>query len=564
MTITILEHDSGVLEDQEFREQWKTIYQHCEWATPLQSPEFVTTWFHHYRSRYQPVVVKQDDTNGDLTGLLILALETEIGTLVVAGAHQAEYQCWLSLPDHDDDFLINALMTLEQAQFRIDTLKFKYLPVNIPFNSVSDSRQFKERIDLIEHSRPLMAINGADIEKSFKKKSNKSRFNRLKKLGVYEFKRIQDVESFLEQFDQIIDSYDLRQGAINNSFPFQEDKSKKQFHLDWFRSHPELLHITVTLLDDNLVAAHIGVISQDAIHLAILAYSPFFAAHSPGKLHLMQLSRLLNEEGFRYLDLTPGGDPWKERFATEHDKVYELVIHASKATRQIKLIRDSLVNIAKTQLGHLGVSPQMLRKVFGNIKKINLKRIVSVAGQLIPGTVEMRIYRFDSASIPDNGEILNRMRKNSISDILQFDVVESWQDKQEFTLSALNRLEQGESCYTLTNDGKLQHFGWMIPEQKTALITEVQQSYQYPSRSTVLYDFYTDPEARGKGMYQDNLRQMLNDSVIRDSADYVYISVKADNVASRHVIEKTGFEYQESLFHSRFLWINKQWQAINN
>ena len=64
-------------------------------------------------------------------------------------------------------------------------------------------------------------------------------------------------------------------------------------------------------------------------HLGILTHSPMLARHSPGKLHLLRLAEHLLGEGTDVLDLTPGRDPWKERFANEHDNVAEVVFHSS-------------------------------------------------------------------------------------------------------------------------------------------------------------------------------------------------------------------------------------------
>ena len=80
----------------------------------------------------------------------------------------------------------------------------------------------------------------------------------------------------------------------------------------------------------------------------------------------------------------------------------------------------------------------------------------------------------------------------------------------------------------------------------------MQQGFEFPEHSAVLYDFYTDPDERGRGLYQRTIQRIIQDALQRiEGLRYVYISVLADNRPSRHVIEKLGFDYQCSLFLNR-------------
>ncbi len=563
MKVKLFDNGYSDFQNQKFLDQWKRLYIECPWGTPFQSPEFVTTWFNSYKSMYSPIIIGLENNEHILVGLLILALQKNSNQLVVAGAHQAEYQCWLASPDCPDDFLIRALVALDNAKLRAETLRFKYLPKNALTQPLLESKRYLKVVKLVNHQRPLMAINGENIEKSFRKKSNKSRFNRLKKLGELRFRKILDTSCFENTFDRIIKFYDLRQGAINNSFPFLDDPQKKDFHLKLLKNHPDLLHITITTLDDNLVSAHIGVIGKNAVHLAILAYSPFYANHSPGKLHLMQLGRQLSEENIELLDLTPGGDLWKERFSNDHDEVYELIIYKNQWEKTLEYVKDEGLTILKKCLMTFSITPDRLKQLFSKIRRINIKSIINILQCFIPSMVEMRIYRYALASSQQFEPKAGRMEKNSIANLLKFYATESWQDKQLFASSVLHRLENGEHCYSFSSNNKLLHYGWLIEEQRDSFISEVQQNYQYPPKSAVLYDFYTSPCARGQGLYQENIKQIILDASMLENVEYIYISVKADNAPSRHVIEKLGFEYQESLFNYKWLGFSKKWKKNN-
>lgn len=545
------------LSDESFLKEWQQLYDECPWATPFQSSAFVCTWFDNYRSRYSPVIISLRKKDHRLHGLLVLAMCLERRRLVVAGVHHAEYQVWLATTDCHADFIARALTALDEA-FLSCNLVFKYLPNEVPVQKLLESGATTKRVELKIHQRPLMRINNEDLEGSFSKKSNKSRFNRLKRLGELKFERITDYNTFAAVFDQIVNLYDFRQGAVNNSFPFLQDVLKKPFHLDLMKQHPELLHVTLTTLDSRPIAAHIGIVGKDQVHLAILTYSPFYASYSPGKLHLMLMGRQFVQEGFKQFDLTPGGDPWKERFANCHDEVYELILYKSKSARTIHAFRVQTIDLIKEGAIWFGITPDRIRFFFMRLKRFRLSNVVSKLGRAVWKKVEFRIYRH-TKEVSQCADPSGQLKKDYLPDLLKFEPAESWQTKEAFMAEALQRLERGEHVYTYASDECLLHYGWLIEQQQESFFTEVQQRFQYPEKSAVLYDFYTHPAARGRGFYQKNLKQMLGDVGKLKDVKHVYISVLSDNGPSRHVIEKLGFEYQCSLFHSSIFGSSKKW-----
>lgn len=495
--------------DKDFLQEWKRLYDECPWATPFQSSAFVCTWFNNYRSCFSPVIISQNKKGKRLHGLLILAISVDQRRLVVAGAHQAEYQVWLAMPDDGVDFITRALTVLDVTLPSYD-LVFKYLPNDVPVQALLESGAFTKRAELKIHRRPIMRIDEKELDATFRKKSNKSRFNRLKRLGELKFERITDSETFATVFDEIINFYDFRQGAVNNSFPFLHDRVKKPFHLDLMKRNSDILHVTLTMLDNKPIAAHLGIVGKIQVHLAILTYSPFHARHSPGKLHLMMLGKLFAHEGFKWLDLTPGGDHWKERFANYHDEVYELILHKSSGIRAMRAFHTQMIVLIKVIAKWFGVTPDRARNFYKRLKRIHPSNVFSKLGRAVWDNIEFRIYRH-TIEPSQRTTFDGQMKKDYLPDLLKFEPTEPWQTKDGFMAEALRRLEQGEHVYTYASDERLLHYGWLIERQRETFFTEVQQRFEYPEKSAVLYDFYTHPDARGRGLYQKNLKQMLTD-----------------------------------------------------
>lgn len=341
-------HD--LLKDSRFLAQWKTLCGKCPHATAFQSAAFAGCWYEAYRAAWNPVIVRWQDSNGELTGLWLLAHNPRTKELAHAGSHQSEYHAWLALPGEDIPFLSAAWAELTQ-RFSFSKLNFKYLPSVALGETLPKVSGMHGRVVIRKHARPLLKLDSVDISESFAKKSNKSRFNRLGKLGKVEFRRITDTLELERVFDDLIAHYDARQSAVNQSSPFRDDPMKRAFHTSLFKADPAGTCLTATFLDNRLIAAFWGTVSGKVVHLGMLVHSPSLAEHSPGKLHIMQLSEYLLSEGLEMIDLTPGGDPWKERFANAHDEVAEAVVYRHARDRFFSSVYSETRKRAKKLLG---------------------------------------------------------------------------------------------------------------------------------------------------------------------------------------------------------------------
>jgi acetyltransferase (GNAT) family protein len=108
--------------------------------------------------------------------------------------------------------------------------------------------------------------------------------------------------------------------------------------------------------------------------------------------------------------------------------------------------------------------------------------------------------------------------------------------------------------YSMVEDGVLVHYGWLTGRQERSTDEQIGLVFVPPRGSAALWDYFTHPIARGRGLYRDSLWQCMHDAVEIDGAHRVFIGAYADKPVSRHVIEKAGFEYYGSLvLERRFL-----------
>jgi len=542
----------AALADPAFLEDWQQLWARCPWATAYQAPAFVRAWYTVYGANWQPVIALTREPDGSLTGLWLLAHHVGRGTLAHAGAHQAEYQTWLAVPGADAAFLHTAWGAIRH-RFPSASLTLRYLPAaDLGATLMRALQPYGSIVTVRTHLRPLLRLTADEVRASFAKKSNKSRFNRLKRLGALDFRRVVDGPDLDRVFDTITQYYDLRQGAIHNTTPFRSDPQKRPFHRAWLMAATDQPCVTVTTIDNQPVAGFWGAVSRDVVHLGILAYSPLLAEHSPGKLHIMQLSDYLLQAGVTVLDLTPGGDPWKERFANAHDDVADAVIHASARARALSDLRERMAGRIKRWLGRLGLSSEALTDARTTVARIRPAVVLRALCAWVYTHRELRIYRLSRAASV-TGSRDPRVRGNAVDDLLSFAPAERWQRRERFLSDALSRLESGEQAYTITIDGRLAHSGWLVKGQAVSQMAEVAQAMRFPDGSVALYGFYTDPDFRGQGLYRATVGHMLAEAFADETTQYAYISVLADNTASRHVIESTGFAYQGSFSLTRRL-----------
>ena len=287
--------------------------------------------------------------------------------------------------------------------------------------------------------------------------------------------------------------------------------------------------------------------------LGILAHSPFFAKHSPGKLHVLLLCTELAQEGITTFDLTPGGE-YKDRFATRFDEASTLTVVFSRAGAWRYRQQRRLIDATKRRGVSTDSVKRTLRTVRHTVSHLRPATLpLQVARRLkraVWDDVELRIYRFPSgASMTHPGTV--PVARDRFEDLACYAPAERWQPTVDaFLQSATERLENGEHCYTHVENGVLAHYGWLSDRQESTFMDEVHQSWTLPPGAAVAYGFYTHPRFRGRGIYAASLGRMISDAKAIPGLGEIYICVRADNKPSRRVIEKLGFVYDRS-FHER-------------
>lgn len=156
-------------------------------------------------------------------------------------------------------------------------------------------------------------------------------------------------------------------------------------------------------------------------------------------------------------------------------------------------------------------------------------------------------------------------RRDCFADLQAYEVCDRWQmQPEEYRRISEKRAAQGHHLYTLVHEDKLVFYGWLADRQSRREEPLFGQVFFPPADSAMLYDCYTHPAARGRGLYYQALCQMLHDAQEIAEAEQVCIGSLADNFVSRHVIEKIGFRYIGSLIKKgRLLFLQRYSVAVD-
>jgi CelD/BcsL family acetyltransferase involved in cellulose biosynthesis len=534
-SVNLLTGDSAraLLQQTSFRREWDDLYRRSAWGTVFQKAEFVLIWYETYARTYAPVVVTGRDADGTLAGLLLLAASAS-RSLVPAGAHHAEYHAWLASEEDSASFVEQAFSAISR-EFR-GTLRFECLPPGV---LVADSQSTRSKPPWFSSSysvnRGLLETSaGSDIHLSLKKKSNKSRLNRLERIGPLTFKQLTTPEELERWFDEIIAYCDLRQGAVHNSLPFAKDPLKRQLYLN-LMTVPDLLHVTVLRAGDQLVSAQLNVTNKAEVLLGLIVHSPFLERHSPGKLHILLLASLLSEQGHPWFDLTPGGD-YKDRFASKYDSVSIMTVFFDKREYLKHCAKQLLVSSARRVLQRTGISERNAKLALKEWRKgFGFLRL----GSRRSGIAHHSLYALELAKM-EHSPRAEFVKRDSIQDLLAYSALGTASlPVQAFLQQALRRLAAGCHVYTFRCEGTLQWSVWTA-DDRDVLVSEGAAPSELDVKGPVVFGFIGDSSPAGLPQLQACISRICINAAASSRANQLLATT--DEPGTMSMLESLGFE----------------------
>ncbi len=298
--------------------------------------------------------------------------------------------------------------------------------------------------------------------------------------------------------------------------------------------------------------------------LGLFAFNPVEARTSPGRILIVELARKLKAEGFRYLDLTPGRQLFKEQLANSHEELVLPTFYFSKRARLIADLKESTNTLAKRVLRWVRIDDPHKRQQFVDQLiglRVKLKRttpgsVCRRLARMIYRRAEYLYYGIDCSTTREDQDAPqdSEIGIQRYADLLACVDSSPRLANAEFLERSLRRFNAGDVLYSITKSGVLAHHGWLQKTQE-ASSSEYSMKLLGPKGSVTLDDFYTVPSFRRQGLFTRTLQQIIRDCG-KSGVPNVLIAVDRNNWQARNVIENVGFSVFRGYRRTQFLqWV---------
>ena len=493
--LALSEEVQFLLDNEKFVSDWKQLANKVTGFTPLQEIEFVGTWYNIYKE-YEPVISIAYDEEGKLVGLMCLALHIKNRFITHAGDNSAEYHGWLATSKATSDFLANTL-SLIKNKFSLKKWEWGWMPPGFPSDAFKNVDIKGINVFMESEPAPIWDLTDPEKLRNFQKsRSLKSKFNRYKKRGNYRIEIITDPERTADVLKLVSHQCDLRHAAINNSRPFEEDPNRIAFCAA-LQAYYGVLHVSAMWLDDQLLAFHLGISDDKRVCLGLSSYDPSESKQSPGTLLLIELSKILTEQGYETFDLTPGNDLYKERFANQHQVLSKPTITFTTRTKYTEKIKYQIKNMVMRLLPLIKTDIQAVQKRKNNLiefleiaKLVGNKKLFRKFKEKLFSKKTIHLYYLDNlvptSKISKDFEVHPQLYES----LLMYKNEESFRTKRRFLREALEKFSSGETLFSVTNNNELKWSGWLTNSKKPLKSSGIPQLLLFENGSHVLYDFY--------------------------------------------------------------------------
>ncbi len=303
---------------------------------------------------------------------------------------------------------------------------------------------------------------------------------------------------------------------------------------------PGLMHATMLKVGDQIASAQLNIVHGSHAQLWLISHNPLLSRFSPGKLHILFLGRMLFQEGFAQLDLTPGHDAYKERFANAWDHVQSLHVVPSaprrKAVEAIGIIEDAVRGAMK----RFDVTPAQAMAWTGKLRPLHPMNLFGLSRRRPRPRSETWVFPFGEKSTPEPAADA-RMSRDCLADLLAYRPAAGGLSRRDFTSAAMFRVEEGQRFYTFIEDDRLKHCAWLVHRPGRELFEGgLEIDWALESSALAVHVFkYLD--ARREDLSTIALAAMLSDARRVVGTNYFFVSIPSGCRAARTALARLGF-----------------------
>ncbi|WP_186756392.1 GNAT family N-acetyltransferase [Echinicola salinicaeni] len=459
-----------ILKDRSFLRSWIELYEDCPWSTIFQSPQFVVEWYEAFFQDFEPIMIFSNSL-GTLSAVIFLSKGRGFRDEITGvGKGDGLYQTWLARENDYGVFLKNVIKLL-RSKFNKSKLVLSCIPNGAPIAWMENDPSLDGYGELVPINRPHVELKEGVVRKLTKKKQFREDRNRLKRIGDLTFEQISGKDKINSVLEDLVVQYDFRQGAIHNRTPFRDNPQKKAFYTRLFEKG--LMFLYVLKLDGKIISSISGTYGKGGwSHGAgINTQSIQYSRHSPGFLIFIMLINDLYEKQGGILDLTIGGQAYKDRLANTSDTVYKLTVYPQKKNPLSSRIKSLLNKWGNAFIANVYKNPKVakskLRHKWGLRKEqISLIKRFGLSSWvkhpfLPTEVINDKYFILDKESNLPQEDPSTEINYNSLKDLLNFEPDGVLLTRQQFLFDCLKKLQQGDIPITWTIKGGLIGSVWL-------------------------------------------------------------------------------------------------------
>ena len=523
------------LRDQSFVKVWNELATDSDHQTLMQEPKFVETWYSVYDQMYELILITGYDTQSKLIGIIPLCLRDNM--LTHAGEMQAEYHGWICKKEYESDFVSQALVIIKK-KFNLQKWVWGWTPPHININSIDLKFLNRRNVFVKKQVRdsPILSLTDQNkIDQLKKSRSLKTKINRLKKRGalsIVKIKQKEDAEKIINAFQQ---QSNFRKIAMQQAPPFLVDLLKKNYLLKKMNNHNNI-HFTALMLNDTPIAFHFGECDHETVYLSLISHDPTYGKNSPGQILMLKLIELLQKEGYKYFDLTPGGDDYKYKYANHFNRINFVTIYFDKWPKIRHDIKDLTKHFFKRTLLKLNLDPTEIAKSVSNILSFDVLK--ESWRSLHTKTAVYKFTRIENINTFKNASEINM---NNYEDLLLGVKANNWKTNVPLFSNAQRNFNQGNFLYTKLQGQKLIYSCWMITKLPKVAQDALTEKFNVSPSSIILNDLFIESGSNQDEGLIDLFQKMILEAHSNDKSEICLIlNKKHQHLES--IIKPLGFE----------------------
>jgi CelD/BcsL family acetyltransferase involved in cellulose biosynthesis len=522
-------------------------------------PTWCLVWYRCYADAYDPlIIVVRDGTQ--LIGLIALAHERSTGRLVFAGDRMSDYRDILSLDDRRAAVVAAMLpKVLSAAGGHLFALGPSQ-PHSRTWQHVEEwARHFGFWTIVRRHPCWRLRLDLPNVLAGLnRRKTVRQGFRYYERAGGITFRRIVDPEEWQRLSGEFFTQHSMRQIYAGRPVTFT-DPRKQVFYTQLFLAAPRESHFSCLWTAGRPIAFTFSFNWRGSLANGAPAVDILESKRPLGALHLAATARHGVETGeYQEVDLTIGDSAFKARFGTLQRQLATVYVYARPRQYFTARMRDGGIGLLKWTVGRVSSTAdawdefkERLGRLQRLVERARAAGMTGIASGVVRRGARLLYTRYDAcvyvvhpgrltASSRDlTSEAAYVFKQDRIDDFLRLDGVPD-EERTIHVRSAVGRLEAGHHLHTMLFKGRLAQLGWSHRAKEPPHIPETGSRLPVQAGGELLYEWFTVPDMRGRGLCVANLvcaTRRLFDS----GATAAYIVVERRNHAARRAIERVGF-----------------------